>query len=49
MTVDHSFLGKVHIVTGRKILAQSLTVLAVLTLSEAANAQTVLPADAKET
>lgn len=49
MTIEYPFLGTVHIATVRKILAQSLTVLAVLTLSEAARAQTVLPADAKET
>ena len=49
MTIDHPSLGTVHIVTVRKILAQSLTALAVFTWSEAANAQTVLSPDAKET
>lgn len=49
MTVDHLFLRAANAAIVRKTLIQFLTFLGLLVLSQAASAQTVLPADANPT
>jgi hypothetical protein len=49
MTIDYMFLGAVNTATVRNTLIQSLTLLVLLASSQAASAQTVLPADANGT
>jgi hypothetical protein len=49
MNIDHPFAGTPDIAAIRNSLSRSLAVLALLSLSYAANAQTVLPADVKQT